>query len=369
MEKATVLVTAMAFLGIFSIGLTAVLYQLVKQQGRLLLRLDQVERQLGIDPFQSIDRESIRLQARTSSGLPVGTLLPDFELPDLDGRPVSWKDFRGRKVLLVSWSARCGYCDRIAPDLISLEPGLARAGVSLLLLSAGTAEAERAAAEEHGLKSPILLQKSGTSIEAFHDRGTPVAYLIDEDGRIAHRLAIGSDQVLDLAREAAPKAALKRLPLSESRIERNGLKPGTPAPVFTLPSLDGGMISLDQYRGRKVLLVFSDPHCGPCEQLTPSLIQLHEKHRDNGLAVVVIGRGDPAENRRKAEEHRLEFPVAVQRKWEISRQYGIFATPAGFLIDENGMITDGVARGIEEILALVARKSDFWKGVRDERAS
>src|SRR5436305_12577365 len=89
MDKATVLVTGMALLGILSIGLAAMLYQLVKQQGRLLLRLDQVERQLGIDPSQSIDRVTVRLQSGNPAGLPIGTVLPDFALPDLDGRQVS----------------------------------------------------------------------------------------------------------------------------------------------------------------------------------------------------------------------------------------------------------------------------------------
>lgn len=361
MASATVLGTGMALLTILVISLTAFLYQLIKQQGRLLLRLDQVERRLGIDPAQSIDRESVRLQARNPAGLPVGTLLPDFELPALDGKTVSWKEFRGRKVLLVNWSARCGFCDRIAPDLAGLEPGLEKAGIRLLLLSSGTAEAEREAAAEHGLRSPILLQKPGAPIEAFQDLGTPVAYLLDEDGKTARPLAIGSDQVLDLAREVLPKASLKKLPLSESRIERDGLKPGTPAPAFALPDVHGGTVSLDQYRGRKVLLVFSDPHCGPCEAIAPELRRIHDQHRGNGLSVVMIGRGEPGENRRKAEEYRLDFPIALQRKWEISRQYGIFATPAGFLIDENGVIAEDLARGSEQIVSL-ARKVSSAEG-------
>lgn len=316
MDSATVLGTGLALLTILSIGLTLLLYQLVKQQGRLLLRLDQVERRLGIDPSESIARESIRLQARNSSGLPVGSLLPDFE------------GHRGRKVLLVNWSERCGYCEQIASDLTTLEPLLETAGVRLILQE--------------------------TAIEAFHDVGTPVAYLIDEDGRTASPLAVGADQVLDLAREAVPKAALKKLPLSASRIERNGLKPGTPAPLFTLPDLHGGTRSLDQFRGRKTLLVFSDPHCGPCEQLAPELRRLHEDHRSNGLAVMMIGRGEPEENRRKAEEFGLQFPIVLQRRWEVSRQYGIFATPVGFLIDEDGVVEREVARGMREILALAS---------------
>jgi peroxiredoxin len=359
MDKATVLVTGMALLGILSIGLTAMLYQLVKQQGRLLLRLDQVERQLGIDPSRSIERGTVRLQSRNPAGLPVGTLLPDFELPDLEGRQVPSKEFRGRKVLLVNWNARCGFCDLIAPDLARLGPDFERRGVQLLLLSQATAEAERELLEEHGLKAPVLLQSPGSVPEVFDSVGTPAAYLLDEEGRIAKPLAVGSDRVLALSQELVAEARKRaRLPeerpLSESRIERDGLKAGTPAPAFTLPDTRGGTVSLDQYRGRKVLLVFSDPHCGPCDQLAPHLIHLDEQHRNNGLSVVMIGRGEPAENQRKANEHGFRFPVALQRKWEISRRYGIFAMPAGFLIDESGIVAREVATGVDSIVALAS---------------
>src|SRR6266516_1302283 len=46
--------------------------------------------------------------------------------------------------------------------------------------------------------------------------------------------------------------------LARSKIKRDGLKAGTPAPDFRLPRLDGGELSLAALRGRRVLLVFSD---------------------------------------------------------------------------------------------------------------
>jgi peroxiredoxin len=144
-------------------------------------------------------------------------------------------------------------------------------------------------------------------------------------------------------------------PLSESRIERNGLKAGTPAPIFRLPDLQGRMVSLEEYRGRRVLLVFSDPQCGPCDELAPHLSRLHQEHENNGLALVLVGRGDGAENRRKAEQHGLRFPVVLQEKWKLSKEYGIFTTPVAFLISKDGVVEKDVAVGKDAILAL-ARK-------------
>jgi carotenoid cleavage dioxygenase-like enzyme len=66
----------------------------------------------------------------------------------------------------------------------------------------------------------------------------------------------------------------------------------------------------------------------------------------------MVGRGDVEENRRKAQEHGLEFPVVLQQKWELSRRYGIFATPVAFLVGEDGIIKHDVALGPEAILAM-----------------
>jgi hypothetical protein len=66
----------------------------------------------------------------------------------------------------------------------------------------------------------------------------------------------------------------------------------------------------------------------------------------------MIGRGDPEANRLKAQQLGLGFPVALQRTWEISKEYGIFATPVGYLIDERGLIETHVATGVDAILAL-----------------
>jgi peroxiredoxin len=117
-----------------------------------------------------------------------------------------------------------------------------------------------------------------------------------------------------------------------------------------LPRIDGGELALNQLRGRHVLLVFSDPECGPCEELAPRLQELHQRRED--LQVVVVSRRGLDANRAKAAALGLRFPIVLQRQWEISREYGMFATPIGYLIDEQGVIASDVAVGVEPILAL-----------------
>jgi peroxiredoxin len=138
-------------------------------------------------------------------------------------------------------------------------------------------------------------------------------------------------------------------PLSKSRIERDGLKAGSIAPEFTLPDIYGRSISLEQYRGRRVLLVFSDPHCGPCSELAPHLALTYRRRRGITTEIIVVSRGDIEENRQKALAHGFEFPVVVQNRWKLSKKYGIFATPVAFVIGEDGRTARNVAVGSDQI--------------------
>ena len=327
-----------------AITLGLVLFQVLKQQGRILRRLDELElKAAGVS---------------APAELEIGTLVQDFQAPDVSGKNVSLSDFRDRRVLLIYWNPQCGFCDMLAAELAPLQTALKKNNTEVVLVTYGDVESNRKLAVEHGLDSTILLIENSPAKEfivneLFKHRGTPSAYLLDEQKRVIQALAVGMDDILRVAREACDRqGSIRKLPLTESRIVRDGLKAGTPAPAFRLPDIHGGTVSLDQFRGRKLLLVFSDPQCAPCDQLAPELAELHRKHENNGLAVVMVGRGDPEQNRKKAVQHRIEFPVLLQEKWKLSRQYGIFATPVAFLVGKDGVIARNVATGPDEIMTL-----------------
>jgi hypothetical protein len=76
------------------------------------------------------------------------------------------------------------------------------------------------------------------------------------------------------------------------------------------------------------------------------------------LSLLVISRGDIEANRELVREHGLTFPVATQQNWEVSRDYGIFAAPIAFLIDEWGVTIGNVAIGSESVLSLIQAAID-----------
>jgi peroxiredoxin len=199
-----------------------------------------------------------------------------------------------------------------------------------------------------------------------------MGYRIDAAGRIASELTVGAESLLQLVAnapaphargssgngqaphggkaKAAPHGKQPDPSLARSRLNRSGLKAGAVAPEFRLPRIDGGELSLVDLRGGRVLLVFSDPDCGPCDELAPRLQELHVRRPD--LRVVEVSRRDAEATRAKASALGLSFPIVMQKHWETSLKYGMFASPVGYLIDERGSIARDVAVGMEPILAL-----------------
>ena len=176
--------------------------------------------------------------------------------------------------------------------------------------------------------------------------GWVVFQLLAQNGRLLERIG-RLEQAVD---------ALD--PLKKSRLIRDGLKAGAVAPDFQLPRIEGTEVSLAQYRGRRVLLVFSDPKCGPCNELAPKLQQHHAQRA--ACDIIMVSRGGVDANLHKMAEYGITFPVALQKQWEISRLYGMFATPIAYLIDEEGIIAAPVAVGPDRILALLEQSGVVW---------
>jgi peroxiredoxin len=340
-------------------------YRLLVDRGWLLLRIETLEEQLAqLSAMPTI--EQVR-----NNGLPIGAPAPDFELPDLSGARMALAHWRGRRILLIFFNPACRFCRAMLPDLAGVIENATGGRPTPVIVTTGDAADNRRLMDEHVVGCTVLLQDEMEVAKQFHVPGTPAAYMIDERGVIASPRAMGAQLILALLATTpatttsepdddtahtveSQRAVTRRIrSVADSRLNRQGLTAGTVAPLFSLPRLDGGELSLQEYRGRRVLLVFSDPACAPCKQLAGELERLHRRASD--LTVLMVSRGDMATNQAHVAEHNLTFPVVLQRHWEISRAYAMFATPISYLIDERGVLMSSVAVGAEDILALAAR--------------
>ena len=160
------------------------------------------------------------------------------------------------------------------------------------------------------------------------------------------------------------------------RLGRDGLKPGKKAPDFTLPSGLGKEISLHDFAGRKVLLVFTQSGCSPCKDVVPHLNGLCEVGRIGNPSytqVLVVNNGDVEATRKWSAEVGARFPVLAQEKFSVAKKYEVFATPFAFLIDDKGVIASkGIIHNRQQIgyvLAGVRASESNGDGESEESGS
>jgi peroxiredoxin len=157
----------------------------------------------GAEAVDSRESDSTAVQT-----VEVGDELEAFTLPSLEGPLIEWSSFRGHRVLLVNWNPGCGFCEVIAGELGRLQPRLEEEGVTLVLVTRGDGDANRLLMAEHGIKAPALMRQDGC--DPFSGFGTPAAYLVGADGRVAAPFAHGAVEVPLLVRQAAGVADTTR---------------------------------------------------------------------------------------------------------------------------------------------------------------
>src|SRR5215831_16650681 len=159
-----IVIAAVALAGAFGVWLCGLGWQVLQQNGRILLRLDELERRLDELEFGG--------GADEPKGLPVGSEAPPFELPDLAGERKSLAQFRGEQVLLIFFNPACAYCRELAAKLAALTrpadalshpigEGSGEGRPLPVIISTGEAETNQMFFGEHKVGCPVLLQTDG----------------------------------------------------------------------------------------------------------------------------------------------------------------------------------------------------------------
>jgi len=126
----------------------------------------------------------------------------------------------------------------------------------------------------------------------------------------------------------------------EARAQDPRPEVGHPAPDFTLPTLDGKMVPLSVFRGKKAVLIFWATWCAPCRLEMPTMEKAYQKYKAKGLEIlaVSIDAGPKSAVKNFMGELRLTFPALLDPKMEVLHLYRLSAIPASFLIDKRGVI-------------------------------
>jgi thiol-disulfide isomerase/thioredoxin len=136
----------------------------------------------------------------------------------------------------------------------------------------------------------------------------------------------------------------------------------SPAPDFTLESLDGKSLRLSDLRGKAVLLNFWATWCGPCKIETPWLVELQNQYGSQGLQVVGVEMGDDAKDdiAKFAKDMGVNYPVLIGKEAVGEAYGGVPALPETFFIGRDGKIVDKIIglKGRSEIEDSIKRALD-----------
>jgi peroxiredoxin len=128
------------------------------------------------------------------------------------------------------------------------------------------------------------------------------------------------------------------------------------APSFTLTTLDGKTVTLEDYKGKKILLNFWATWCPPCKAEMPDMQQMYEEHKNEDFVVLAV---NVTVTEKKAEdvsafveEYGLTFPILMDEKGKVAHQFEILSYPTSYFID-----SDGVIRG--KVIGALSKESMY----------
>lgn len=113
------------------------------------------------------------------------------------------------------------------------------------------------------------------------------------------------------------------------------------APSLVGQTLDGRLLTLEQLRGKPVLVTFWATTCPTCIQEMPHLIELYRDLNPKGLEMIGVAMSyDPPEQvRALAKQRQLPYPIVLDSQAQIARAFdNVRVTPTTVLISPEGQI-------------------------------
>jgi peroxiredoxin len=346
------------------------LVHLLRQNGRLLVRLEALEATAAAGNHAAPSTNGSAQPAQPPAGLPVGQEAPRFSLKGLHGETLTLDALRssGKPVMALFTDPGCGPCNALLPE-VGRWQGEHAQKLTLALISRGEAEENKTKAQEHGLRN-VLLQEDWEVSASYQVGGTPSAVLISPDGKVASPVAGGAEGIRALLEHAVGERA--QLPLQPQQpqaqgqpcpncgkvhpngngavqpAERTGPEVGEEAPEVRLPDLEGNEVALTDFKGEETLVLFWNPGCGFCQQMLPDLKQWEKNRPEGAPKLLIVSAGTEEANRQMG----LASTVVLDQQFSVGRAFGASGTPSAVLVNSENKIASEVAVGVPAVLEL-----------------
>lgn len=340
-------------LGLATVGLLAAAVYFLKiisdQQTQIMRRIEILE----LTSFEggATKREDV---SQPQEGLIIGTPAPDFELPDINGKQVSLGQILTPKkpVLLLFVGPNCSPCAALLPEIEKWQDEL-KSKLNFVFISNGKVKENLEKFAGNSLKQ-ILLQNDKEVAELFNAQWTPTALVINSDGNIASRLAVGDKAVRELVENIKTEIDKSNLLLIAPKNGNSSAKSqlGSTLPEFILPDLSNKNISSRDLIGKKTLVTYWSTTCGYCQQMLDELREWTQTKGVDDPDLLLISEGE-------AEPHKalnINSTILLEKEHAISQEFGMNGTPSAVLVNEEGKIISEVAVGADQIWTLIGKR-------------
>ena len=126
---------------------------------------------------------------------------------------------------------------------------------------------------------------------------------------------------------------------------------GNPQPApLRLKAMDGKSYSIDELKGKVVLINFWASWCGPCVKEIPSLNRLVEKMQGKEFQLLTVDIKEPPSKIKaffKELGIQAKFPVLMDTDGKVSQAWKVYAYPSNYLLDKTGKIRYGYTGALE----------------------
>jgi peroxiredoxin Q/BCP len=147
----------------------------------------------------------------------------------------------------------------------------------------------------------------------------------------------------------------------------NPLHPGDRAPDFTLPAGDGKSVSLAEFRGKKVVVLFFYPkdETPGCTREACTFRDSFDTFTDAGAEVIGVSDDDVESHKKFASKHRLQMTLLsdaggrVRKEFGVTALFGVLPDRVTFVIDREGVVRHTFSsrlqfgKHVEEALSVV----------------
>jgi peroxiredoxin len=107
---------------------------------------------------------------------------------------------------------------------------------------------------------------------------------------------------------------------------------------FALPDLQGKNWSMNELRGKIVLVNFWATWCPPCRSEMPDLQKLYTKYKDQGLVVLSISDEEADKVSAYVKENGYTYPILLDAGRKVNEMFGIQGIPKSFVYDREGKL-------------------------------